>query len=678
MIRLRKILLSNYIYYIFIFLIIIITIFRINYKHISIYNDNVKSVDGIVTDISIDNNKLSITIHSKEDIMGVFYFTDNKSKKYIKENILLGDKILLDGKISRIKKNKTKGLFDYSKYLERKRIFYQIEIDKIYLLSKNNNIIYYIKNKVIERCNNPYLKTFILGDTSAINNNVIKNYRDIGISHLFAISGMHITLLSSIFLSIFKKLKVSELYRYLIVGLFLMLYLFLIGVSPSIVRAILFFIFFSINKIYYLHIKSTNIFITILGLSLLINPYFIYEISFLYSFIISYSLIVLQEYINSNSNYFIKLLKTSFISFIVSIPITLYSFNQINILSILYNLFYVPLVSIIVFPLAIISFIFPKAIVLLSIFIKVLEISCNLLNKIDTSKFIFKDIPMIFYYLYYIFIIIFFKGIISKNYKLTIFIFINLFIHYLIPYFDRSDYLLMIDVGQGDCILIHTNNKNVLIDTGGVISYNSKNSYSIANNIIIPLLKKRGIKRIDKLILTHGDYDHLGEALNLIDNYKVKHILINSNKINKLEKRIINQFLNVDIARKNYYFSIGDAIFLQLNSDLLDENDSSLVFFVTINSKKILLMGDASIKSEQEIMKNYNVENIDILKAGHHGSRTSSGEDFIKIVSPKLILISSGINNKFNHPHKEVIDLYEKYNIPYLLTSQEGSIEISL
>ena len=242
----------------------------------------------------------------------------------------------------------------------------------------------------------------------------------------------------------------------------------------------------------------------------------------------------------------------------------------------------------------------------------------------------------------------------------------------------------MLDVGQGDSIIIHSNNKTVLIDTGGIKNYSNKkwelqkNNYSIVNSVTIPYLKKLGISKLDYLILTHGDYDHIGEAINLINNYKINKILINAGEINYLERKIINNFNNIEVAKKDYYFGLGDAEFLQLNGDLDEENDNSLVLFCYINNKTILLTGDASIKSEEYIMKNYNLDKIDILKVGHHGSRTSTSEKFIKKIEPNLALISVGKNNLFNHPHYETISLLKKYNINYLLTSKEGTIEIEL
>ncbi len=682
MIRLRKILLCNYPFYILLFLCLTITFIRIDVNYKSIYSSKTNHIIGTITDMNIDGAKLTIKIDSKEDIIGTYYFSKKSEKDFFLNNIKLGDKLKIVGEFSRPIDNKTELLFNYKDYLKRQRIFYLVKIDKMYLINKNSNFFYYIKNMVIKRCSNSYIKTFILGDTDGLNN--LDKYRDIGISHLFAISGMHISLLSMVLLKILNKLKVTENKRYLIVGIFLVFYLFLTGCSASVLRAVLFFILFSINKIFYFYIKNTNIFILTVFISLLINPFFIYEVSFQYSFLISFSLLLLGDFINKYSNYFIKLLITSFISFIVSIPITLYNFNQINILSIIYNLFYVPLISFIVFPLSIISFFIPVLTNILNIFIYILEITSKFFYKISFSKFIFCDIDIAFYYIYYLLIIIFFYGILNKKKYLMIGLFIMIIIHYLIPYFDKSDYIYMIDVGQGDSILIHSNNRNVLIDTGGIMNYYNKkwqkssNPYSIVKNRTIPLFKKLGIKKIDYLILTHGDFDHLGETVNLINNFKVNKILINSGDINYLEKNIIKRFSNVERATKDYYFKIGDAEFLELNTDLGEENDSSLVFYTVINSYKILFMGDASIKSEAYIMDNYDLFDIDILKAGHHGSKTSSSEEFISSISPKLVLISAGLNNKFNHPNKEVISLLEDNNIKYLITFKEGSIKISL
>ena len=181
-----------------------------------------------------------------------------------------------------------------------------------------------------------------------------------------------------------------------------------------------------------------------------------------------------------------------------------------------------------------------------------------------------------------------------------------------------------------------------------------------------------------KRMSSHGDYDHLGDAINLIDNFKVKKILINSNRINKLEEKIIKRFNNIEIAKQDYFISIGDIELLQLNKNLKDENDSSLVFLGLIKNKKILLMGDASKKTEKEIMKEYDIGQVDILKVGHHGSKTSSSEEFIKEINPKLVLISAGKNNKFGHPNENVLERLKQLGCKVFRTDLGGEISIEV
>lgn len=686
MIRLRKILLCNYFFYLILFFSIVITFIRINIPVESIYNDSIKEVIGIIDDMNIDGNTLTLTIksNSKEKLIGKYYISTKKEKDFFLSNIKLGYKLRLVGNLTKPKKNTTKYLFNYNSYLKRKNIFYIMNVDNIYLLDDNTKLFYKIKDYVNSHATNNYVKTFILGDTSLIDSNSLNNYREIGISHLFAISGMHVSLISGFLLKVLKRLKINEVKRYIIVIIILLIYLSLTGLSPSVLRAVLFFIFFAINNIYYFYIKNTNIFLIVLSISLLINPFYVYDVGFLYSFSISYSLLKLSNYINKYKNYFVKLLVTSIISFFVSIPISLYNFNQINILSIIYNLFYVPFISVVIFPLSIFTFFINKLEPLLMFFINLLEVSSDFFKDITISKLIFCRIEFIFYLIYVVLVVLFFYGIVKNKKHFVFLLLIFLLVHYLIPSFDRRDYLTMIDVGQGDSILLHSNNKNILIDTGGVMNYSNEkwqkknNNYSIVKSITIPYLKKEGIKKIDYLVLTHGDYDHLGEAINLIDNFNVNKVVLNDGYINSLEKEVLKKHKNTDIAKEGDYIKLGDFEIVNINTDLGEENDSSIVLFARIKQYKLMFMGDASIKTEEEILKKYNLEKLDILKLGHHGSRTSSSREFLEKVSPNLALISAGVDNKFNHPHQEVINTLKDLNINMVLTAKKGSIKIYL
>ena len=663
MLKLRKILLCDYIYIILLIIVVLVSIIRLNIKP-KLYYDNTNIITGIITNIIQKDNKYSLTIKGKEKVLGTFY-----SNKII--NLNIGDKVEIVGEIYKPNSNTNKNTFNYKKYLNNKNIYHLINIASINKIKSNRNILYKIKTIILKRINNnKYLSTFILGDKSYLSNEVKYSYQENGISHLFAISGMHITLLSSILLKILNKFHLDEYKIYKIIVLFLLLYLLLVGLSPSILRGVLFFIIFSFNNIYYFYIKKINLFILVLSISLLINPKYIFDISFQYSYLISFTLLIMSNYLTSN-NYFISLLKVSLLSNIVSLPITLYNSYQINLLSPIYNLLYVPLISIIIFPLSLITVIFPILIPIYNKLTIIMEYISISLSKINIGKLIFIKTNILIYFIYLILIFISIYFITKKKYISTLILVILLFIHYLIPYFNANTYINVIDVGQGDSILIHNNHKNILLDTGGIRNQNN----SIALNTTIPILKSNGINKIDYLILSHGDYDHMGESINIINNYKVKEVIFNCGEYNDLEKELIKVLKKKKI---NYYQCLSELI-LNKNSlyfldtkDYNDENDNSNVIYMELDNYKFLFMGDAGVTTEQEILKEYDLPKIDVLKVGHHGSKTSSSEEFIDTIDPKYSIISVGKDNKFGHPNKEVLDNLKNSKI--YRTDQDGSI----
>ena len=663
MLRLRKILLSDYLYLGIIIIVSLITIVRLLLPVKSNYSEYSNKFTGTIQKIIINDDKVTLYLKNKETIIGTYYLN-----RLNVTNLKLGDTLTITGTFKEPSMNTTEYLFNYRKYLKRKNIFYIVEIDSLRKVKSNRNIYYYLKQKLINNLNsNSYLNTFILGDKSYLNSNVKRAYQNLGISHLFAISGMHITLLVTIISKLLKKFKLDEKTLMLITTNILIIYLFLVGLSPSIVRAILFYILFSLNNIYYFYIKPTNLFLIVVSISLLINPNYIYDIGYLYSYSISFALIKMSHKL-VNDSYFKAIIKTSIISLLVSLPITLYNFYEINILSILYNLIFIPLVSIIIFPLSLLVIIIKPLLPIYIFLTDILEKIALLLNKISIGKIIFPRIPVVFYFLYFLLIVIY----IYKPKKLFICLFsLLLSIHYLTPYFNFSTYIEMIDVGQGDSLLIHYNHKNILLDTGGI----ERNKNMIFFNTLSPTLKSKGIRKLDYLILSHGDYDHMGEAINVVNNFKVDKVIFNCGKHNYLEKELIKVLKKKRI--KNYTcinelnISNNKIYFLQTN-DFNDENDNSNVIYTELNGYKFVFTGDASSKTEKEILNDYDLGEIDVLKVGHHGSKTSSSEEFISEINPKYSMISVGKNNRYGHPNKEVLDNLKGSKI--YRTDKQGSI----
>ena len=664
MLKLRKILLYDSIYIGILIIVLIISIIRINIKPNLFYKEN-STIVGRVESLEYEDDYYKLTIKGKEKVLGNFY-SNNKI------DIHLGDKVKVSGIISEPTNPTIKNTFNYKKYLNNKDIYHLINIDNIIVISKNKNIYYKVKEFVYKRLNhNKYLYTFIVGDKFYLSQEIKNSYQENGISHLFAISGMHITLLSNIILKLLSTLKVKENKRYLITSIILIFYLLIVGLSPSILRGVLFFIVFKYNNLYYFYIKPTNLFISVLCISLLINPKYIFEVSFQYSFLISFTLIYMSEFLSSK-NYFISLIKTSIISSIVSLPISLYNFYSINVLSVIYNLLFIPLITIIVFPLSLITFIFPQITPIYNFITDIMENISIVLSKIKLGKLVFMKIHPIFYILYLIIIFIVFYFIKKNNFKYIFILLFILLIHYIYPSIKNDVFINFIDVGQGDSILIH-NDKNILIDTGGKES--NSNNNSIVINKTIPYLKSLGIKKIDYLILTHGDYDHMGESINLVEKDKVKNVIFNCGEFNNLEKELITK-LNKN--KVSYYSCINELdlennkLYFLKTKEYDNENDNSNVIYTEINNYKFIFTGDASINTEKEILKDYNLPEIDVLKVGHHGSKTSSSKEFINEINPKYSIISVGKDNRYGHPNKEALDNLNNSQI--YRTDQDGSI----
>ena len=669
--KLRIILQSNY-FYLFLMLFVAILLY-FNACDKSKYDINDDVIIGTITSYYIDNDKLVITIFGKEKVLCNYYFKDeNNTFDYE-----LGDKIKLFGKLKLPSNNSIFNGFNYREYLKYERINYIFDIDEIIKISNNKSIMYKLKNSIIniinKSPNKDYLHTFLLGNNKYIDKEVMESYKINGISHLFSISGMHISLLSMIILKLLKNYK----FKKEVVILFLLIYMTLTDFLPSILRSGIFFILIYLNKKFNLNISMFKLMIILLFICVLIDPYIVYKIGFQYSYTISFYLITFNQLINKSKNKLYKLFIVSFISFIVSVPITINNFSQINVLSIFLNIFFVPIVSSIIFPLSLITFLFPFFNNLFTILINIFELLSITFSKIDNFIFIMSKISTLFIIIYYIIISITLYFLSKNKYKYIVSLMFIFVIHYNITIFNKGLEITYIDVGQGDSIFIKFPNdkSNILIDTGGKVTYgNLKNNYSVGKNIV-DYLKSMGIRKLDYLIITHGDFDHMGDSLYLIDKFKVENVIFNCGEFNALEKELIKK-LN---KRKVNYCScikelnIGKYKLDFLNTKVYDnENDNSNVIYTEFNGYKFMFMGDAGIEKEKDILDKYNLANIDVLKVGHHGSKTSSSKGFIDEIKPKYAIISVGKNNRYGHPNKEVLNNLDNSKI--YRTDQDGSI----
>ena len=671
--NLRKILLSNILYYL-ILLISILYIFIYSKLYIP---QEIKIKENYILKINnynIDGNKLTIEFNN---LRGTYYFETEEDLRYFKSNYNLGDIIKVKGTLEVPNNNTIPNTFNYKKYLYHKKINYILKIDNFSKLKDNKNILLKIKNDILKRIENTkhnnYLYAFILGKSSYIDNESYNNYKINGVTHLFALSGLHVSLFSGIILLILNKLKLNEKLSFIITSMFLIFFSFIASFTPSILRATIFFILSSLNKIYYTFIKPKNILFLTFSILIFKNPFYIFDTGFILSFTITYFILLLNESITIKDN--IKsILIMSLLSFLSSLPIIINLSYEINIIGFINNILFIPLVTNIIFPFSIIVIIIPKLSFILFILTNIMEFISKYSSNLLNITIYFQRLNYFEIIIYYILLIVSIK----KSKKVIFILFIFILILYIKPSFDKDTYIYFIDVSQGDSALIVTkNNKSILVDTGGKLNYKNDNwkqknkEFNLMASSIIPFFKSIGLKKIDYLLITHGDADHAGYSIELLNNYKVMNKYTNKGRKNSLEKKI-----NIS-SLESKYLKIDDIEIYSLNDSIYNnENKDSLVLLFKIYNYKFLFMADADKEVEKNIIEKYNLKNIDVLKVGHHGSKTSTDESFINELTPKYSIISVGKNNKFGHPNIETLNTLKKSKI--LRTDELGTIKITL
>ncbi len=621
-----------------------------------------------IIDFEMTGDTLKLELKQNQNYIAYYQIKSLQEKKWLSKNLEYEMIISFQGEYQLPSTNTNFYQFSYRNYLKSQNIYWQIQIEKINYLKSNHSFKSIVKNGIQKRIdyihsNDTYLSLFLLGSKKNYDDEI---YMKLGVSHLFCISGMHFSFFLTFFLCFFKDRKKAQLYAFPV----MLFYAWMIGFSISVIRVLGSMLFSLCHGKKYLSLHE--FYILFFCILLCLNPYRIYDIGFLYSFVVSDALIISAHYFQKKRA-LSKMFTMSLISFIASIPITLTNQYELQFTSILWNLIYIPFVSYILFPLSFFVLIFPICFPIFSFLISILEYGNQIVEKILPSAVIFRKPDICFYILF----ICCFYSKKSLRYK-TIMIVCLLCILKVTTYFYPNE-LVMFDVGQGDSFLIR-GKKTILVDTGGKFNYQKENwqlkkTSSYAERVIIPYLKATGIIKIDYLILTHGDYDHMGESINLVNNFKVEKVIFNCGPHNDLEQELIKVLHKKKIP---YYSCIKELniddnkLYFLNNKDYGNENDNSSVIYTELNKHKFLFMGDAGVEVEDDLIEKYNLQNIDVLKVGHHGSKTSSSEEFIGEINPKYSVISVGKNNRYGHPNDSVLENLEDSKI--YRTDEDGSI----
>ncbi|MBQ9124137.1 MAG: DNA internalization-related competence protein ComEC/Rec2 [Acholeplasmatales bacterium] len=617
-----------------------------------------------------NNKKLEDKEYYYADIINVI---DNESYIIKIDNIKIlayeknhsyspGDKIKCKLKLYDKSEKSSSNDFDYNEYLLSKGISFSAKVLESKFIKSGfsiNNIKYNYLNYLEKHLSNAsyqYVEALVFGNNN-IDDELNEGYQILGLSHILAISGLHILMLYKIIS--FLLLKLFK-YRYSLIPITIItIYVIIIGYPPSCLRALLFLIIGALNnkaKIKYTKLDILSISMLIM---ILMNPYQIYQTGFILSYLVSFILIFSNEIIKKN-NGLIGSYKLHLLIYFLTLPFVASISNKISITSLLLAPILTTITTIIVMPLSFILAIFPILDILINPIFSLFNSYIIGLNKssfainIPTLNIYIKAL----YYLIYSFIIV---SIIKERRRLISIIYFSFFIFIIANYrlFNPFHKITFIDVGQGDSAIIELkNNKGIVL----IDAYNC-NDY----------LMSTGLSTIDYLILTHSDNDHIGDLEIILDNYNIKNILIPKydNGFEMLEEY---SYKAVDY---NYGFYMDDVYFDIIGpiNRYSDTNSNSIVIKVNIEGYKFLFCGDMTIEEENDLINQYSTYlDSDVLKVGHHGSKTSSSEEFLEYVTPKYSIVSVGLNNYYGLPDIEVMNRLSKYEYIYQ-TRYNGNIE---
>lgn len=552
----------------------------------------------------------------------------------------IGDFIYLEGSAQKISFISIESQFNFQEYLEHKGVFYQLNVYKeeykIKSIFKTRAIVRYLKT-ICDEKTFLLIKFLLFGESS--NGTLSTLMDDLHYYSFFTIG-------SFFFRFLFKKLEIKKgkhrfIKHFLIILPFMILRPIRLFFVKTLLDELIVFIYQKKNR-ELSSLQKTSLSGLIL---LLINPFFGYQDSFLLIYALSIFINLLNQLMFRFKTRK-KHLLTCVVLQLFFMLIEGYNNYEINILSPLFQLL-MPLVTIFNLVYSYLFYLraFKYLAILSNFYYKFLYLLDDISLKITVGNISF------FYLIIFVLLVLlfFFNHARGHKNKKVIMIGILLNLINVIPYRYFNDYVSFINVGQGDAILIENQGITLLVDTGG------STKFDIAQESLMPFLKKRRISCIDYFIASHNDFDHIGGLSTLIEKNYVKKVVDEDDFPLKLKTCYIND-LNIF---KSYF---------------TDENNKSRVLSFHLLNKSFLLMGDAGIEVEDMLLKNYKSLQHDIIKIGHHGSKTSSSYSFLKMVHPQEAIISCGKNNAYHHPHQEVLERLQKLSIKVRRTDAEGTI----
>lgn len=710
-----------------------------------------------------------------------------------------GDQVVLEAELVRPAEARNFGGFDYRAYLLTKKIHWLLKGEGTASLRSQSPASW--KPSSILRWNDAaraslgaevdrlfqdphagYMKGLVIGIQEDLDPETFKQFSQLGLTHILAISGMHVAVYVGVILFLLRRFRITRETAITITLLLVPLYVLLSGAGPSVVRAGLMSMIALLAARFGLLKDGMNILAASALIMLIWNPYLLLSVSFQLSFLVTAGLMVytplaaplfrtLPRWLGSS-------VTVTLIAQLISFPLTIYYFNQFSLLSFAANLLLVPFITFLVLPLGTLALLLGQfwsaAAFATAHFAELLNkatfAAVEWVNGYSAGVLIWQSPSLLWICIYYCLLYCLLYALKRRTQaalapqlmedetkplaelewpgygsngsglpnesssRRTIFahqmyplpaaqrwngvaavfcaagLAFLLYKGYYAENLEGSGIISYLDVGQGDSILITTpGGAHILVDGGGTLSFGNKESWRIRRDpfevgvkTLLPLLKQRGIHRLDAIILTHGDQDHAGGLQAVMEGMPVSALLFNGTLA---EREPYRQLMGTALAEGVQLYPVQQGLVLAPDEQtglffmwpgppkdsgqsvlpvVEDQNHESVVFRLEMNGHHFLFTGDMDKASEESIVKEARQAGvrtghpIEVLKVAHHGSKTATGSVWLDFWKPYAAVISAGVNNLYGHPNSDVLNRLADSEASVYRTDQQGEIQMEI
>lgn len=598
--------------------------------------------------------------------------------------------LTVSGDFSSVSGPTNENQFDYQRYLGSQRIVNQVFVKKMVLKSHINSttltdLIAWLHElrwqllKQLDQLDNPlksYGQLLLLGYYNADYDQQIQQINQLGLLYLFSLSGMHVFYLLRVIRWLFTYLKITrETYEWFCL-LLLPIYAVLGGLSASLLRAVLMswlIIFFQRLK---LRLSGVTAECLVLIVNLAYSPLLLFSLGFQLSYLLTF---ILLE--NKNLNQIKLGIKLN----CYSLPLILWHTYQWNLLTGLLTIAIMPIFDWLIVPTVVCGTLLPFTAVIANYFLNLVVMVFDLLTKLPFVITFGK--PPLILVVGTIIILNILEFSRKKQLLWSVIIAAYLITGSMIR-LPLKDEVVYFDIGQGDCTLIRRkfNQALTLVDTGGKVSFNhekwrQRHSKTNGETVVANYLLSKGITKIDNLFLTHQDADHTANFDSIAHKIKIQRVLVpdGMQKVSSFIRRrrqaevMPNQVLAISTEK---YHQVAGLTLLHPFGSGKGTNEDSLTLWFKLAGVSFIISGDLDQAGEKEIIQQHPNLRVNVLKTGHHGSKTSTAASYVSQLNPKLAIISAGKNNRYGHPNRETLSTLKRFDVPYICTAEAGMIKL--